>query len=77
LGIQGMDCLGCEQTIKSGISSINGVKQVKATFRDGKAFVEFIPMLADTIKLKEKITASGYIVTSIRFISLDTLHSKL
>jgi copper chaperone CopZ len=77
LAIQGMDCLGCEQTIQSGISSINGVKHVKATFRDGKAFVEFIPTLADTLKMKEKITASGYIVTDIKFIPLDTLHSKL
>ena len=77
LAIQGMTCLGCEQTIQSGISSIKGVKQVKATFRDGKAFVEFIPTLADTLKMKEKITASGYIVTGIKFIPLDTLHSKL
>jgi len=77
LAIQGMTCLGCEQTIQSGISSLNGVKQVKASFRDGKAFVEFIPALADTLKMKEKITASGYIVTGIKFIPLDTLRTNL
>jgi copper chaperone CopZ len=77
LAIQGMTCLGCEQTIQSGISSLNGVKQVKATFKDGRAFVEFIPTLADTLKMKEKITASGYIVTNIKYIPLDTLRSKL
>ena len=77
LSIQGMTCLGCEQTIQAAIGSINGVKQVKATFKDGKAFVEFVPKMADTTKMKEKVTASGYIVTSIRSIPLDTLRLKL
>ncbi|MCX6237026.1 MAG: cation transporter [Bacteroidia bacterium] len=77
LSIQGMTCLGCEQTIQSGIAGIKGVKQVKATFKNGKAFVEFIPEMADTMQMKEKITASGYIVVGIKSIPLDTLRSKL
>ena len=77
LTIQGMTCTGCEQTIQSGINSIKGVKQVKATFRNGKAFVEFVPEIADTLQMKEKITASGYILTGIKSIPLDTLRSKL
>jgi copper chaperone CopZ len=77
LSIQGMTCLGCEQTIQSAIGSINGVKQVKATFKNGKAFVEFVPNMADTVKMKEKITASGYIVTGIKSIPLDSLRTKL
>ena len=74
--IQGMSCTGCEQTIQSGVSSIEGVKQVKANFKNGKAFVEFIPEIGDTTRMKEKITASGYIVSGIKLISLDTLRSK-
>lgn len=77
LSIQGMTCTGCEQTIQSGISSIEGVKQVKATFKNGKAFVEFVPEKADTVKIIEKITASGYVLVGIKSISLDTLRSKL
>jgi len=77
LSIQGMTCLGCEQTIQAAIGSINGVKQVKATFKDGKAFVEFVPNMADTMKMKEKVTTSGYIVTGIKSIPLDTLRLKL
>jgi len=77
LTIQGMTCTGCEQTIQSGIGTINGVKQVKATFKNGKAFVEFIPEMADTNRIKEKVTASGYVVVGIRSIPLDTLRSKL
>ena len=77
LSIKGMTCLGCEQTIQSGISSIQGVKHVKATFKNGKAFVEFVPEIADTMQMKEKIAASGYIVAGIKSIPLDTLRSKL
>jgi mercuric ion transport protein len=77
ISIKGMTCTGCEQTIQSGISSIKGVKQVKATFKNGTAWVEFIPGIADTIQMKEKITASGYSVAGIKSISTDSLRSKL
>jgi copper chaperone CopZ len=77
LSIQGMTCLGCEQTIESGITTIQGVKNVKAYFQSGKAFVEFVPEVADTMQLKKKITASGYIVVGIKSIPLDTLRAKL
>ena len=75
--IKGMTCTGCEQTIQSGITSIKGVKQVKATFKNGKAYVEFIPGMADTIQMKEMITASGYSVAGFKLIPLDSLRSKL
>jgi copper chaperone CopZ len=75
--IKGMTCTGCEQTIQSGISSLKGVKQVKANYKNGKAFVEFLPDIADTIQMKEKIAASGYIVAGIQSVSLDSLRSKL
>ena len=77
LTIQGMTCTGCEQTIQSGISSLKGVKQVKATFKNGKAYVEYIPDIADTTVMKQKVIASGYIVAGIKSIPLDTLRSKL
>src|SRR5665647_2695843 len=75
--IQGMTCTGCEQTIQSGIASLKGVKQVKANFKNGKAFVEFLPDVADTVQMKEKIIASGYSVAAIKSISLDSLRAKL
>jgi copper chaperone CopZ len=77
LAIQGMTCTGCEQTIQSGISAVKGVKQVKANFKNGKAYVELIPDMADTALIREKVTSSGYVLTGITPISLDTLRSKL
>lgn len=77
VSIQGMTCTGCEQTIQSGISSLKGVKQVKADFKNGKAFVEFLPDVTDTVQMKEKIIASGYAVAAIKSIPLDSLRAKL
>ena len=77
LTIQGMTCTGCEQTIQAGIRSIKGVKQVKATFTSGKAYVEFIPEVADTMAMKQKVTSSGYVIAGIKTIPLDSLRSKL
>ncbi len=77
LSIQGMSCTGCEQTIQSGIGTIDGVKQVKANYKNGKAYVEFIPGIADTVRMKEKITSAGYTLSGIKTIPLDTLRSKL
>ena len=75
--IQGMTCTGCEQTIQSGIASLKGVKQVKANFKNGKAFVEFLPDIADTIQMKEKIAALGYVVAGVKSIPLDSLRVRL
>ena len=76
MSIQGMTCTGCEQTIQSGLSSLKGVKQVKADYRNGKAYVEFEAGVGDTIKMRESITSSGYVLASIKPIPLDSLRSK-
>ncbi len=76
LSIQGMSCTGCEQTIQSGLTGLKGVKHVKASFKDGKAYVEYLPGLADTIKMRESITASGYVLANIKSTQIDSLRLK-
>ena len=76
LSIQGMTCTGCEQTIQSALGSLNGVKQVKANYRNGKAYVEFVPGIGDTTRMRESITSSGYVLASIIPIPLDSLRLK-
>jgi len=73
LTIQGMSCTGCEQTIQTAVGSIKGITKVKAAFKEGKAFVEYLPEVADTAQMKEKITASGYVVTNIKPIQLVSI----
>lgn len=75
--IGGMTCTGCEQTIQSGIKTVNGVKQVKADFKKGKAYVEFNAGTTDTSMFRQKITQSGYQVAGIKLMPLDSLGSKL
>ena len=77
LSITGMSCAGCEETVQSGLSSLKGVKKVKANYRNGKAYVEILPDIADTVQMKETITTSGYALAGIRSIPLDSLRAKL
>jgi copper chaperone CopZ len=60
--IEGMTCTGCEQTIQKNVGKLEGIKSVKATFTDGRAVIEYFPSVADTIKIREAITGSGYVV---------------
>lgn len=76
LSIQGMTCTGCEQTIQSGLSSLKGVKQIKANYKNGKAYLEILPGIADTVKIRESITSSGYVLANIKSIPLDSLRLK-
>jgi copper chaperone CopZ len=70
ISIQGMTCTGCEQTIQTNISKLEGVKSVKASFTDGKALVEFQPSLVDTTMMKEAVTGAGYVVKG--FAAVET-----
>ena len=72
ISIQGMTCTGCEQTIQANISKLEGVKSVKATFADGKALVEFVPSLVDTVMMKEAVTSAGYVVKGFTAIETTT-----
>lgn len=62
VNIEGMTCTGCEQTIQRRVGKLEGIKSIKATFTDGKAIIEYFPENVDTLKIKEAITGSGYIV---------------
>ena len=62
VSIGGMTCTGCEQTIQTSISKLEGIKSVKASFVTGKAMVEYFPGITDTLKIKSAVTGSGYTV---------------
>lgn len=66
VSIGGMTCTGCEQTIQAGITRLEGIKSVKASYVAGNALVEYYPGITDTVKIKAAITGSGYTVK--RFI---------
>jgi copper chaperone CopZ len=61
--IEGMTCTACEQTIQRRVGKLEGIKSVTATFADGRAVIKYYPGTVDTLKMKDAITGSGYVVT--------------
>ena len=64
--IEGMTCTGCEETIKTGINKIDGIKSVEAHHTAGHAIVEYFEGKTDTSAIKEAITGSGYTVKGFK-----------
>jgi copper chaperone CopZ len=64
VSIAGMTCTGCEQTIQRNVGKLDGVKSVQASYKEGKALVEYVPSVADTAGIRSAITRSGYTVVS-------------
>jgi copper chaperone CopZ len=62
VSIEGMFCLGCEQTIQMNVSKLEGIKSVKASFTDGNAIIEYFPGKVDTLEIRDAVTGSGYTV---------------
>jgi len=62
VSIGGMMCTGCEETIQNNVGKLEGIKSVKASFKTGEAVIEYVGTVADTAKIREAITASGYTV---------------
>ena len=62
--VDGMTCTGCEQTIQSAVSALDGIKKIKASHTEGNAFVVFDTTLTDTSNIRMKIDATGYKVVA-------------
>lgn len=60
VSIGGMTCTGCEQTIQTNVGKVEGVKSVTASWKTGKALIEYFPQVTDTLQIKEAVTGSGY-----------------
>jgi len=73
VSIKGMTCTGCEQTIQTAVSTLDGIQHIKASHIDGKAIVIFDKALTDSIKIKEKINGKGYIATKVTEVPAITI----
>jgi copper chaperone CopZ len=72
VSIGGMTCTGCEQTIQAGITKLEGITSVKASYVTGNALVEYFPGITDTVKIKAAITGSGYTVKRFKPVPENT-----
>jgi copper chaperone CopZ len=60
MDVNGMTCTGCENTIKTGVSELEGVVSVEASHIDAKTWIKADTTLVDIQKIKEVISARGY-----------------
>ena len=56
----GMTCTGCENTIKTKVKKVEGVKDVIADFKTNTVKASFDPAKTNPESIKEAITSAGY-----------------
>lgn len=60
LSVEGMTCTGCEKTIQTGLTSLEGVTKVEASHETGVVVITLNPEKADTAAIRNKVTETGY-----------------
>ena len=62
LDVEGMTCDGCENAIKAGVETLDGVDAVESSFEEGWTKVKFDQSLTSVEAIEGKITDTGYVV---------------
>lgn len=60
LNVKGMSCGHCVKAIESGVSTLEGVEQVKVNLEAGKVDVSFNDEKVSLTQIKEAIDDQGY-----------------
>ncbi|MFO7573559.1 MAG: cation transporter [Bacteroidales bacterium] len=71
VGVEGMTCEGCENTVKGAIENVAGVNSATATHLEAYAIAGYAGEEPDTTALREAITATGYTVTGFKLLGHD------
>lgn len=62
LNVEGMTCDGCENAIKAGIESLDGIASVESSHEEGWTRVKYDKTLTSAEDIEGKITDTGYTV---------------
>jgi len=62
LTVEGMTCEGCENAIKAGVESLEGIATVESSHEEGWTRVKYDKALTSEEDIKGKITDTGYTV---------------
>lgn len=62
LNIEGMVCKGCEENINHSVSKIEGVLEVKTSYKEGTSFIEYDSIKTNSKAIKEVIKSKGCII---------------
>lgn len=62
LNVNGMTCDGCENAIKAGVSSLEGIALVESSHEEGWTRVKYDQNLTSVKEIEGKIADTGYVV---------------
>jgi copper chaperone len=62
INVDGMTCEGCENAIKAGVESLEGIAKVESSFEEGWTKVKYDKALTSAEDIEGKITDTGYTV---------------
>ena len=62
INVSGMKCGGCENTVNTALSAIDGVISVKASHQEKKVDVEYDSAKTDLDELEDAISDAGFTV---------------
>lgn len=60
LNVEGMTCDGCENAIKAGVESLEGIAEVESSHEEGWTKVKYDKSLTSAEDIEGKITDTGY-----------------
>lgn len=60
LTVTGMKCGGCENTVTTALTALDGVLAVKASFQEKKVEVEFDPAKVELEDIEDTIVEAGF-----------------
>ena len=60
LNVDGMTCNGCENAIKAGVESLEGIAAVECSFEEGWTKVKYDKSATSVEAIEGKITDTGY-----------------
>ncbi|MCK4990723.1 MAG: heavy-metal-associated domain-containing protein [Bacteroidales bacterium] len=62
LNVEGMTCDGCENAIKAGVESLDGIAEVESSHEEGWTKVKYDKAVTSAEDIEGKITDTGYTV---------------
>lgn len=60
IGVEGMSCDHCAQTIKNAVAELTGIRQVSVNLEDKKVSVDFDENRVGLDEISAKITQAGF-----------------
>lgn len=58
--VKGMTCSGCEEHVKHAVNELDGIIEASASYKDGKAVINYDASKTSPEKIKEAINSTGY-----------------